>query len=92
MFDPLPKPSPLLSSQEAAEILGWTQRQVQRLAADGVIPVRRRGRRMYFPREEFEAWCQGRERAEAQAAPDLLAQLLSGDIEIVVTLRRPRQC
>ncbi len=82
---------PVLSTSDVAEILGWSQDRVQRLAQAGRIPTEKVGGKYVFRRAEIERWIRGEkppETVDLTALAEMLSMLLSGDLEIVVKVRR----
>jgi excisionase family DNA binding protein len=49
------------SSQDLIDLLGKSERDIQRLAQEGKIPAHKVGRKWRFPKEEFDRWLSEKE-------------------------------
>ena len=70
----------VLNTEEAAQFLGISEDRIRRMCAAGVIPYSKpSGKRLYFKREDLEAWALGKvhvTHATLQQRADLIARKL----------------
>ena len=79
---------PLMEASEVARWLGKSEATVYRLAAAGVVPAQRQGRRWRFQRAEVEGWLRGVEQGGARGVAQSVAQAIElGEGEYEITLR-----
>lgn len=83
----------LISTAEAAEILGMSRQYVHRLVASGKLSSARRGARLAFSEEGVRAWLADQAHAAAlKRRAAMLSPEASGEAKVVEHSARARRC